>query len=705
MLKHAEKLFIDLVFLTLFVVLAGSQSYVGLGVGMVCAAGTYILWLFFGKQPVFYAFFITCISILAVVFSLQNLYINFALFCTIWIFSPHFLYKRVEIRLGMMLAISGMLLWYHVEEFIESKLLLGGVIVLILMMLHFLQHKEFKESIFPIFLLIGLCVFVSPARDEPYGWEWAKNMAAHVEQSFYRVTDSLGLQRKRKYHITTSGFGEGGYLFSSLNQSNLEQLKVKGEPVKSGLYLVGNISDTYAFDHWEKHAKNPTENPTACLEAFVFLKNLYNSQIEWDTWKDFIKIYTYEISHEDIRSEGTFGGMFTLKQEQLEQSYKITVMEVSYASNEMNLFLTMNRDNSTLTKTQFEAICDIIKDIFGFSFTEMITYQDVVRYEKQWEDKQRQNYVALPKNLNKRLYTLSDEIVKDCSSDFEKCKEMEKYLSKFGYSSQVDFKKKECAVSEFLLDTQTGYCVHFASALAVLLRCQNIPTRYVEGYFVDFMNQVGLKTYGVKGTSSHAWVEAYIDHVGWIRLEPTPIYKDIANTSWIYNNEIATGEMEELAQQSREKASWMELSLEENVEYMKTGGMLLLLLLFAGLIMMVLVLGYIHLLQKRKWKKATGDLLFRMQWNLMNFYFTQWEGPAGEGETLTEYLRRQSWMEETDKQKVLELSYGIWYGEKTLTGEDQIYMIELLDKLRRKYLYSEGKKAGLRKWILWIKGI
>lgn len=71
----------------------------------------------------------------------------------------------------------------------------------------------------------------------------------------------------------------------------------------------------------------------------------------------------------------------------------------------------------------------------------------------------------------------------------------------------------------FLEESGTGYCVHFATAAAVLLRAAGIPARYVEGYLVEA--KAG-EPVAVTSKSAHAWVEYYVPEVGWIPLEATP---------------------------------------------------------------------------------------------------------------------------------------------------------------------------------------
>lgn len=59
----------------------------------------------------------------------------------------------------------------------------------------------------------------------------------------------------------------------------------------------------------------------------------------------------------------------------------------------------------------------------------------------------------------------------------------------------------------FLENSETGYCVHFATAAAVLLRAAGYPARYVSGYIVETQRN---KPKTVTQDLAHAWVE-YID--------------------------------------------------------------------------------------------------------------------------------------------------------------------------------------------------
>ena len=74
-------------------------------------------------------------------------------------------------------------------------------------------------------------------------------------------------------------------------------------------------------------------------------------------------------------------------------------------------------------------------------------------------------------------------------------------------------------IDDFLFTTRAGFCAHYASSLAFLLRSAGIPTRLVTGY-------LGGEYHATEGYVSvhqfdaHAWVEAWLPG-GWQRLDPT----------------------------------------------------------------------------------------------------------------------------------------------------------------------------------------
>lgn len=108
-------------------------------------------------------------------------------------------------------------------------------------------------------------------------------------------------------------------------------------------------------------------------------------------------------------------------------------------------------------------------------------------------------------------------------------------------------------VNYFLTKSKKGYCTYFASSAVLMLRELGIPARYVGGYMVDttdndyrtvidsmFKNDVYIledenKEYSAyditaNDSNAHAWVEVYVDNLGWIKTEVTPGSADDVGT-------------------------------------------------------------------------------------------------------------------------------------------------------------------------------
>jgi protein-glutamine gamma-glutamyltransferase len=95
------------------------------------------------------------------------------------------------------------------------------------------------------------------------------------------------------------------------------------------------------------------------------------------------------------------------------------------------------------------------------------------------------------------------------------------------------------SVDAVLFDTKRGFCGHFASAYANLMRAADIPARVVTGYLGGEWNPAGGYLI-VRQSDAHAWTEVWLEGQGWVRIDPTGVveperlrrgYYDIAEQS------------------------------------------------------------------------------------------------------------------------------------------------------------------------------
>lgn len=76
------------------------------------------------------------------------------------------------------------------------------------------------------------------------------------------------------------------------------------------------------------------------------------------------------------------------------------------------------------------------------------------------------------------------------------------------------------SIDEFLFDTRSGFCAHYAGAMTYVLRAAGIPSRVVAGYQGGELNPGGNYVQ-VRQFDAHAWVEYWQPGTGWVSVDPT----------------------------------------------------------------------------------------------------------------------------------------------------------------------------------------
>jgi transglutaminase-like putative cysteine protease len=132
----------------------------------------------------------------------------------------------------------------------------------------------------------------------------------------------------------------------------------------------------------------------------------------------------------------------------------------------------------------------------------------------------RESYLQTPDSTDERVTELAGRITEGANSNYEKAAAVEQWLEMNKEYSLDAGNAGSDLVNEFVLGTDPGYCTYFASSMAVMLRTQDVPTRFVVGYTSG--QRVSEDEWVVRGLDSHAWVEVYIPDRGWVKFDPTP---------------------------------------------------------------------------------------------------------------------------------------------------------------------------------------
>ncbi|MGO1501807.1 MAG: transglutaminase TgpA family protein [Marinobacter sp.] len=129
-------------------------------------------------------------------------------------------------------------------------------------------------------------------------------------------------------------------------------------------------------------------------------------------------------------------------------------------------------------------------------------------------------YLQLPAEGNPRTRALADEL-KRATNDMGVIRSL---LSRFReqpyfYTLRPPAMPND-GIDSLLFDEKRGFCAHYAGATTFVLRSAGIPARVVVGY------QGGETGAGgdyliVRQYDAHAWVEAWVEGQGWIRIDPT----------------------------------------------------------------------------------------------------------------------------------------------------------------------------------------
>ncbi len=131
-------------------------------------------------------------------------------------------------------------------------------------------------------------------------------------------------------------------------------------------------------------------------------------------------------------------------------------------------------------------------------------------------------YLQLPRGLD-RVYELAKRVAGGAPDAAAKARALETYL-KANYRYDLNTPRPRAGLSpleEFLFESKRGYCEHFATAMAVMLRAVGVPTRVVSGFRGGQPNALGNYLI-VRQNDAHSWVEAAVGGV-WVRFDPTPV--------------------------------------------------------------------------------------------------------------------------------------------------------------------------------------
>ncbi|MFP5283454.1 MAG: DUF3488 and transglutaminase-like domain-containing protein [Actinomycetes bacterium] len=127
----------------------------------------------------------------------------------------------------------------------------------------------------------------------------------------------------------------------------------------------------------------------------------------------------------------------------------------------------------------------------------------------------------IPEDLPQSLRDLARRVTAKADTPAARAAAIQDFLrgKEFTYSTEQLPGSGYQALANFLLTDKRGYCEQFSTAMAMMARVVDIPSRVAIGFLPGERRG---DVWEVSAHDMHAWPELYFADYGWVRYEPTP---------------------------------------------------------------------------------------------------------------------------------------------------------------------------------------
>lgn len=415
-----------------------------------------------------------------------------------------------------------------------------------------ISGASFTAAIISVFLIIAITIAVV-FNIVPYN---------QYEPFDYKNFDELNLLYiKLKDKITIKSVGRqyysGGISYGSI--ANGDGIKYSNDvhfQVKSAknipMYLKGYVGSLYYENGWHDYDEQAVNEYEQWFTGFFSPQQLYSL----DT------AFRSAVPQVLENLDNTFSPVENIVSiRMLKSDYQYMLMP--YFPNSSQRFVSFDtaKMNDRVISNDFGEEYTIEALLYPSSLIRHLNSQETQYFDNE-EQMRQERYYEFAKSTYTRIPTeeipvivaASNEIRKSFGANLsaeEAIRAVKEYITqRTVYSLKPGRTPTDRDFAEyFLFQNQKGYCTHYATAAALMLRAMNIPTRYVEGYVVteqdyEEMQRQNRDSMDIKDTNAHAWIEVYFPYIGWVPYEMTPGYSDI-QTQTLDNIITINSEMEE----------------------------------------------------------------------------------------------------------------------------------------------------------------
>ncbi len=384
---------------------------------------------------------------------------------------------------------------------------------------------------FPFIALLFFCLFFFNAPDHPYEWQFVRTVLRKARVTYELFRQSMNHSDDWDSGEAEVGFAEDTVLFKNLKSAPYEVISVtSGLPSGTRFYLAGKYFDTFDGRAWTKQDNSSQSRALYdTLETICAVKAYDPAHVQ-----DYIRSSRVKIEYRGIRTSHIFAPAKCLPYisgypvheiggdlyfaDRNKRAYELSYWQLNRDHEAFAaLISSISSNDSLMNQNTFAEALRLIPESLNStsSVNELLACRNEIKLL----------YGQKPA-ISARMKTFLDAERNSTQNDWEFLTRIETLLSGMTYTRQPgELPEAIKTPAEFLdyliFDSKEGYCTHFATAFVLIARAYGIPARFAEGYCFPASDG---KT-EVRSDMAHAWPEAYIRNIGWIRFEPTPGFK------------------------------------------------------------------------------------------------------------------------------------------------------------------------------------
>lgn len=364
----------------------------------------------------------------------------------------------------------------------------------------------------------------------------AKNMLPEGNPAKEKQETVIAYQRNLEEWILEEGVGkffrgESGRISNQAPQYEEKTVLTVETSVlpEESLYLRGYVGEDYKGGVWGNTGQQDFEEAAGAWPeeyreraADSILNMPYQASVQY--WGEMP--VTYEITYLDTGNDYAYF------------PYNINMDSISGESG-----IALGAE-SLIFRRKNESLSAEGQNMGVFPYAVWMPMDEEEEYIAQQYEAYLERYLAVPEDL-RQLRGLSEELTEELLREYgaylgEYQEEVDGisregvavYLVRREIFSRAEYSLNlekvpvgEDVIQYFLFGSGKGFCQHYASAGALILRGMGVPARYVTGYVLvperfEKTAQGGFRA-EVKDSDAHAWVEIYLYGIGWVPVEMT----------------------------------------------------------------------------------------------------------------------------------------------------------------------------------------